>query len=123
ALDGGDEGEANAGIAAGGLDEDSFSGMDFAGAFGFLDHADANAVFYAGTGIEAFELGGDLGLGAGSDLIQVDERSAADQFGDVVGNLHEAILNPGKICAIKSTRILEILKEKAPYLPEEAVGG
>ena len=70
ALGGGDEGQRDAGVAAGGLDEDGFAGLDFAGFLGVLDHGHADAVLDAGEGVLAFELGDDGGGQSGGHPVQ-----------------------------------------------------
>ena len=61
--------------------------MNLPSFFGFNDHADADAVFHAAAGIETLELGRDLGLATSRDFVEVDQRRAADQFGDVLSDL------------------------------------
>jgi len=53
-FDSGDERQRDAGIAAGRFDERGFSRRNFAGLFGLVDHAHADAVFYAVVGVETF---------------------------------------------------------------------
>ena len=59
ALDRGDKGQGDAGVAAGRLDEDGLAGRDFAGLLGGIDHGEADAVLDARYGVLAFQLGDD----------------------------------------------------------------
>jgi hypothetical protein len=56
ALDCGDEGQGDAGVAAGGFNEHGLAGRDLAGLFGGVDHRKANAVFHARYGVLASSL-------------------------------------------------------------------
>src|SRR5207302_3220149 len=60
---------------------------------GIFDHAYADAVLDAAAWVKAFELGGDASLAAVGDLVQIDERSAANQLGNVLRNVHGARSN------------------------------
>ena len=88
ALDRGDEGETDSGVAAGRLDEHGFAGLDFPGALGLCDHADADAVFHAGQRILALEFRHDLGDAALGDFVQPNQRRVADQLCDVFCDFH-----------------------------------
>ena len=55
----GHERQRDTGIAAGRLDQHRLAGLDFSRAFGFVDHADADAVLHAADRILAFQLGDD----------------------------------------------------------------
>ncbi len=87
----GDERQADAGIAAGRLDQDGLAGVNITGLLGFVDHADANAVFHAGDGVEAFQLGDDGRFGSGSDFVEPYQRSVTNQFGDIIGDFHDVM--------------------------------
>jgi hypothetical protein len=64
AAGGGDEGQGDAGVAAGGFDENGFAGGDFPGLFGVVDHGEADAVLDGGQRIEEFELEVDARRGS-----------------------------------------------------------
>jgi hypothetical protein len=85
ALGGGDEGQRDAGVAAGRLDQDAVLG-DLAGLDGLIDHREADAVLDAREGVEEFQLEQDLRLGAvgGRGAVQAHEGGVADGLGDVV---------------------------------------
>src|SRR5262249_55372897 len=72
------------GVAARRFDDDVLAWCDESGLFGFIDHADADAVFHAGMRIEAFEFRHDLSRQSSGEFVQAHERSASDGFGDVV---------------------------------------
>jgi hypothetical protein len=86
ALDGADEGEANAGVAAGGLDEHAVSGSDAAFLLSGLDHAQGNAVLDGAAGVEELAFGVDLAVDAErlGDAVEADERGVADVLEDAV---------------------------------------
>ena len=90
ALHRGDERQRDAGVAAGRLDDHGLPGLDQAVALGRLDHREADAVLHAAGGVLALELRDDLrplGRPCGH-AVQAHQRRAADQLGDVVGDLH-----------------------------------
>ena len=88
ALHRGDESQTDAGIAAGGLDEDGFAGVNFSLLLGGFDHGEADAVFHAVDGVSAFELGDNASVGAGGDAIKLHERGIADEFSNAAGDFH-----------------------------------
>src|SRR6266496_893633 len=88
ALDGSHESQGNAGVAAGRLDQHGLAGMNFAGALGVSDHADPDAVFYTGQGILAFQFTHHLGDAAFRNPVQPYQRGVADEFRDVLGDVH-----------------------------------
>jgi hypothetical protein len=81
----GDEGERDAGIARGRLDQRA-AGLQRAGGFQRVDHGDADAVLDAGDRVEEFELGQDRGVDAalGRQAVQAHQRGIADRVGDRV---------------------------------------
>ena len=99
AFDGGGEGEADAGVAAGGLDEGGDAGGDFAFALGGLDHGEADAVFDAGGGVVALKLENDAGSGAFGDVVELDERGVSDEVGDACGDVHGCPFGCGRLDA------------------------
>ncbi|MEJ0043443.1 MAG: hypothetical protein WDM81_15020 [Rhizomicrobium sp.] len=84
ALGGRDEGERDAGIAAGRLDQGRLARRDDALGFQGLDHADADAVLHARQRIEEFELEQDVRLDARllRQAAQPHQRRIADGLGD-----------------------------------------
>ena len=88
ALGSGDEGEGDAGIARGGLDDLGLR-SEAAVALGGLDHCNADAVFDAAEGVKELRLEGDRGLRAVRDAVELDERRPADGAEDVGMNRHE----------------------------------
>ncbi len=87
-----DHGQRDAGVAAGGLDDDGVR-ADEAGGLCRVDHADADAVLDAVGRVEELQLGQDGGPSPVGDLVQTDERGVADQLGDVVGDAHGVAAN------------------------------
>lgn len=84
ALGSGGEGERNAGVAGGRLDQRGLAGRDLARRFQRLDHGYADAVLDAGDRVEEFKLGdkiGDDALFLG-EFIEPHQRSVADRFSD-----------------------------------------
>ena len=59
-----DEGQRNARVAGGGLDQHAFSRLDLPGMFHRLDHGDADTVLHAGNWVEKFELSEQICPGA-----------------------------------------------------------
>ena len=82
----------DAGVTACRLDEDGLTGLDFAGLFGGIDHCKTDAVFYAGSGILAFELGDDGSGQTCCHTIQTHERGMTNQFSYVRGNTRHDLL-------------------------------
>ena len=76
---GGDIGQGDAGVAAGGLD-DFDAGLEQAALFGIPDHGGADAALDGVGGVAAFDLGQDGGLGALRDAVQSHQRGVADGF-------------------------------------------
>ncbi len=75
------EGERDAGIAGGRLDQGRI-GIDLAGGLHGLDHADADAVLDARNRVEELELDQDLGINSAllRQPVQAHERGVADGF-------------------------------------------
>ena len=88
ALDRSHEGQCDSGVAAGRLDDNGLAGSDRALPLGVLDHGEANSILHAVGRIVALELSHDLRFDTGRDSVESDERSATDQCGDVVGDVH-----------------------------------
>ena len=78
--------EANAGVAAGRLDDER-AGLQLAGLFGGLDHGERDAVLHGTAGVERFDFHEDFGA-AFVKFVDADERGAADFFEDVVCDVH-----------------------------------
>ena len=81
ALEAGGDGEPGAGVAGGRLD-DRAAGAQAAVALRGLDHPDRDAVLDRAAGVEDLELRHDLGLQAGADAGQPDERRVPDRVED-----------------------------------------
>jgi hypothetical protein len=86
ALGGGNEGQCDAGVAAGRLDQHILAGRDDALFFQRIDHADADTVLDRGNRIEEFQLEQDIGLGAGfgGHALDPHQGGVADGLGDGV---------------------------------------
>src|SRR5581483_358610 len=80
--------QADPGVTAGRLDDHGLAGLNPALAFGFVDHADADAVLHAVARIKPFEFRDHRGVAAHRDFVQVNQWSATDQFGDITRDLH-----------------------------------
>ena len=93
----GDQREADAGVAAGRLD-DGAPGLEQALALGRIDHADGDAVLHGPAGIDVLDLGEHLGAALGNDArgdpAQPHERRVADEVEDGVVYLHPSTLPP-----------------------------
>ena len=61
---GAQHGEADAGVAAGGLD-DGHAGVELSGRLGVANHAERDAVFDAAAGVERLELAQNRGPAVG----------------------------------------------------------
>ena len=84
ALLSGDQGEAEAGVAGGRLD-DGAAGLEHAVVLGRLDHRQADAVLDRAARVLQLELG-EQPAGPGIELGEFDHRRVADHFEDVAGN-------------------------------------
>ena len=82
ALDGADQGQADAGVAAGGLDDGLIRG-EFAGGFRGFDHGVGRPVLDGAPGVEIFQLDVNLHLGIGVEPVEAHQGSAADQFQNI----------------------------------------
>lgn len=83
ALDRADHGEADAGVAAGGLD-DGFAGRQAAVRLRLLNHAQSDAVLDAAGRVKALQLGENLDVWVGGHMVDGDERRIADGVEHVV---------------------------------------
>ena len=83
--------QADAGVAGGGLEDDGV-GRDLAGGFGGVEHGYGDAVLDAVGRVEELQLEGDGGAVGRSQTVKLDERSVADEFGDVAGDAHGGLL-------------------------------
>ena len=88
AFHGGHKGESDSRVAAGRLDQNGFAGLNPAGTFGIGNHAHADAVFYTGQGILAFQFCHDFGDRAFGNPVEPHQRSVADQFGYILCDFH-----------------------------------
>jgi hypothetical protein len=84
---GGDEGEGDAGIAGGRLDDDT-ARLEATVALGGVDHGATDAVLHARERVEELELHEDLGLETFGDLVEAHERGVADGVEDAVIDSH-----------------------------------
>ena len=84
-----DEGERDAGIARGRLDQRGDAGVDAAGFLQRVDHGDADAVLDAGDRVEEFELGDEMRRHVlhRRDAVEPDQRRVADRVGDRIVDL------------------------------------
>jgi len=78
-----DERQAHARVPGRGLDDGRALAQQ-ALLFGAADDADGGTVLDTAAGIQVFELGKDVGGPRGHDLAEVQQRSLADQIGDVL---------------------------------------
>ncbi len=83
------EGQRNAGVAAGGLD-DGHSGLQCAALLGVPHHRGADAALHRVGGIAALDLGEDGRAAAGVETVDADQRRMADGLGIVLKNRHVA---------------------------------
>ena len=88
---GGDQRQAEAGIARRGLNNRA-ARLQLAGTFRFVNHRQRNAVFNRAAGVLVFQLQKQR-AGTGIKLMQLDKRRAANQFGDRVVNRHDVFLS------------------------------
>ena len=98
----GDERESQAGVTGGAFD-DGAAGLEFAGAFGFFDHGDADAVFHRAAGIHVIGFDPDFGGGIFRQAVQADDGSVADGFEDVVA-LHALGMAPAELDELSKLR-------------------
>src|SRR5262249_36468741 len=78
------ERQADAGVAAGGLDDDALAGADLAVALGGLDHRQGDAILDAAARVVLLALGPHLGGVGRDDAGELDERRPADEGGERV---------------------------------------
>ena len=77
---GGDHGVGDAGVSAGGI-EQNFAGPEFSAGAGLGDDVRGGAVFYRSAGVVPLGLAQQLDSGqVASDALQAQQRSVADQF-------------------------------------------
>ena len=101
AAGGAGEGQADAGVAAGRLDDGGVL-VDLAVALGGVDHGHADAVLDRPERVEVLQLGDHGRLGVADHAAQADQRRVADGLGDVVVNPaakglgHGEVLDVGK---------------------------
>jgi hypothetical protein len=74
---GGDEGEGDSGVTAGGFDE-FFAGFEDAALFGVPDHGSADAAFDGVGRVTAFDFGEHVDGQSVRDAVEADERGASD---------------------------------------------
>ncbi len=83
----GDEGQADAGVAGGRLD-DRAAGPQLTGLLGGLDHLQRDPVLHRPAGVEVLHLGQHGGRDALGHRREPDERGVADEVADVLCVLH-----------------------------------
>ncbi len=84
----GDDGQPDAGVAAGGLD-DGAARLEQAVPLGRLDHLDRDPVLHRATRVEVLDLGQDETLGAVGDRTELEQRGVADEVDERVHVLHK----------------------------------
>ena len=87
AAGGADQGERDAGVARGRLD-DGAAGLELTGALRRVDDRDADAVLDRAGRVVELELGRDRGLGTVGDPVEAHQRGVADELGHVVVDGH-----------------------------------
>ena len=83
-----DEGQGDAGVAAGRLDKSVLPGWILALALRRFDHGEADAVFDAVGRIAALQLATTRACAPGGDAVELDKGRVADQVGDAGGDFH-----------------------------------
>ena len=106
ALEGSRHGEAMPGVARRGLDERA-AGPQQPAPLGILDHGEPDPVLDAASWIELLELRKDGGAEALGDLVEAQQRGAADEVEDALHVLHRGTnsrrVGGGGRCAIRWT--------------------
>ena len=91
----GDQGQPDAGVARGRLDDDA-ARLQLAGGLGRLDHLQRDAVLHRPARVEVLDLGQHRGRDALGHRAQLDEGGVSDEVDDVLRVLHPVILSwPG----------------------------
>ena len=90
---GGDGGKADAGVAAGRLDNDG-AGLERTALLGIGDHGIGDTVLDGAGGIEVFELCVDLSAEVfrGGETVELEQGSGADQVGNGIISFHNGKL-------------------------------
>ncbi len=83
----GDQGQADAGIAGGRLDDES-AGAQFAALFRLHDHLPAGAIFHRAARVHEFGLAEDDASGRLGGVLQLYERRVADGLDNAFADLH-----------------------------------
>ena len=83
-------GEADAGVAAGGLDH-GLAGLELAGALGIFDHTKGEAVFDGAERVEGLDLDVEIDVGRG-ELVDANDGGVADGFKDVGVSVSHSLL-------------------------------
>ena len=107
ATPGGDDGEPDAGVARGALD-DGRAGPEQPVALGRLDHRRRGPVLDAPARVEELELGDERAGQVPADAVEAHHRGVADEVEERVGHLHRrpAVgerhdLDPGEVLAVR----------------------
>jgi hypothetical protein len=82
---------------------DGAAGFEFAGALGFVNHGEADAVFHGAAGIHVVRLDPDFGGQIFREAIQANDRRLADGFENVLA-LHVRGSAPAEIGALSQLR-------------------
>src|ERR1039458_6196976 len=83
-----DESQSDARVAAGRLDQHGLAGLNSSCAFRLGDHADANAILYAGARIRAFQFRDYVSGAARCHFVKPYKGRITDQLCDVICDLH-----------------------------------
>lgn len=86
----GDDGQADARVAAGRL-HDRAAGLEFAALLGGLDHAQRDAVLHRPAGVEVLDFGQDRRLNACRHIAQPHQRGVADKTDHRIVELHRVL--------------------------------
>ena len=86
-------GEADAGVAAGGLDH-GLAGLELAAALGIFDDSEGETVFDGAERVEGFDLDVEIDVGR-AELVDANDGSVADGFKDVGVTVSHSLLLRG----------------------------
>jgi hypothetical protein len=91
---GADKGQADAGVAAGRLD-DGPSGLEYAPLLGIIDHGHGHPVLDAAQRVAGFDLGQQFGPGGQS--LEPDQRGVTDRTGEIIADGGVHYLSPSSL--------------------------
>ena len=101
ALDGRDECETDARVAAGGLDQRRLAGGDLASLLGRFNHGQTDTVFNAAQGVLAFQFGNNGRGQACGHAIEPHKRGLANKFRYIRGNARHGDLLLGALGPVR----------------------